>query len=146
VEDVCDGISVVEQNPATEVTTFSAESFSTALESTILDFIGDGLNVSFIPSRDQHEGFDDAEWSGDIERNDVFTLFGISRRRDELNEVDGFRLSSHLEDVRKVSEGCNRDGKGAETGSQTSNDGGTDGGYSFVFLRSGGFADDAQGF
>lgn len=95
VEDVCDDVSEVQQDPSAKVPTLAAQGFAAGLDCLVFDFVCDCLDVSFVATSDQDEDVDDREGLGNVESDDVLTLFGVSRSGDDLGEVDGFLLCSH---------------------------------------------------
>jgi hypothetical protein len=89
VEDVRDDVTEVEQNPSAEVSTLAAKRLVTVRQHLILDFVGDCLDVSFIPPRDHDKRIDDSDWPAHIESDNVLSLFGVCRVSDDGDVVDG---------------------------------------------------------
>jgi hypothetical protein len=89
VEDVCDNVSEVQQNPATKTAAFATQCLGPVRQHLVFDFVGYRLHVSFVSTGDDDERIDNSDRSADIESHDVFALFGFRGGGDYGDVGDG---------------------------------------------------------
>src|SRR6185312_9046186 len=71
VLNVNDDVAIVQQRPAPFAGALAARGFVARLTHFLLDLVDDGIDLSFIGRRGDHEAVGDGELGGDVDDDDV---------------------------------------------------------------------------